>query len=94
VAFVAIKFAASDRSGTGHIEHTRFDKIAEYLHQNDLLVFNSSRTLPASLRGCECGATHGPCMEVRLAERLPDDSWLALLLCEQGTRSVADCARV
>ncbi|PYK40033.1 MAG: S-adenosylmethionine:tRNA ribosyltransferase-isomerase [Verrucomicrobia bacterium] len=26
----------------------------------------------------------GPCMEVRLAERLPDDSWLALLLCEQG----------
>jgi S-adenosylmethionine:tRNA ribosyltransferase-isomerase len=23
-------------------------------------------------------------MEVRLAERLPDDSWLALLLCEQG----------
>jgi S-adenosylmethionine:tRNA-ribosyltransferase-isomerase (queuine synthetase) len=69
---------------TGRIEHTRFDKIAEYLRGGDLLVFNSSRTLPASLRGCECGATHGPCMEVRLAERLPDDSWLALLLCEQG----------
>jgi len=78
-----VRLLAIDRM-TGRIEHTRFDKIAEYLHKNDLLVFNSSRTLPASLRGCECGATHGPCMEVRLAERLPDDSWLALLLCEQG----------
>src|SRR5213593_1592095 len=69
---------------TGKIEHTRFDKIDTYLRQKDLLVFNSSRTLPASMRGCECSAAHGPCMEVRLAEHLPDDSWLALLLCEQG----------
>ena len=69
---------------TGRIEHTRFDKIDNYLRAGDLLVFNSSRTLPASLRGCECSATHGSCMEVRLAERLPDDSWLALLVCEQG----------
>jgi S-adenosylmethionine:tRNA ribosyltransferase-isomerase len=69
---------------TGRLEHTRFDKIDNYLRAGDLLVFNSSRTLPASLRGCECSATHGPCMEVRLAERLPDGSWLALLICEQG----------
>src|SRR5436189_2722358 len=69
---------------TGRLEHTRFDQIGNYLHAGDLLVFNSSRTLPASLRGCECSATHGPCMEVRLAERLPDGSWLALVLCEQG----------
>jgi len=67
---------------TGRVEHSRFDKIDNYLRAGDLLVFNSSRTLPASLHGC-C-ATHGPCMEVRLAERLPDDSWLALLLCERG----------
>src|SRR6266513_2326148 len=69
---------------TGKIEHTRFDKISNYLRAGDLLVFNSSRTLPASMRGCDCSAAHGPCMEVRLAEHLPDDSWLALLLCEQG----------
>ncbi len=69
---------------TGRIEHTCFDKIHNYLRAGDLLVFNSSRTLPASLRGCECSAIRGPCMEVRLAEHLPDDSWLALLLCEQG----------
>jgi S-adenosylmethionine:tRNA ribosyltransferase-isomerase len=69
---------------TGAIEHSRFDKIDNYLDAGDLLVFNSSRTLPASLRGCDCSAAHGPCMEVRLAEHLEDDSWLALLLCEQG----------
>jgi S-adenosylmethionine:tRNA ribosyltransferase-isomerase len=78
-----VRLLVIDRA-TGRIEHARFDKIDNYLRAGDLLVFNSSRTLPASLRGCECSATHGPCMEVRLAERLPDDSWLALLVCEQG----------
>src|SRR5438477_5328300 len=78
-----VRLLVIDRA-TGRIEHSRFDKIDNYLRAGDLLVFNSSRTLPASLRGCDCSAAHGPCMEVRLAERLPDDSWLALLLCEQG----------
>src|SRR5438132_6734489 len=78
-----VRLMVIDRA-TGRLEHTRFDKIDRYLRAGDLLVFNSSRTLPASLRGCECSAAHGPCMEVRLAERLPDGSWLALLLCEQG----------
>ena len=78
-----VRLLVIDRA-TGKIEHSQFDKIDNYLRKNDLLVFNSSRTLPASMRGCECGATHGPCMEVRLAEHLADDCWLALLLCEQG----------
>jgi S-adenosylmethionine:tRNA ribosyltransferase-isomerase len=78
-----VRLLVIDRAA-GRIKHTRFDKIGDYLCAGDLLVFNSSRTLPASLRGCECSAAHGPCMEVRLAERLPDDSWLALLVCEQG----------
>src|SRR5437762_9162418 len=78
-----VRLLVIDRA-TGRIEHTRFDKIDNYLRAGDLLVFNSSRTLPASLRGCECSATHGPCMEVRLAERLSDGAWLALLICEQG----------
>ena len=102
-----IRLLVIDRA-SGKIEHSRFDRIKNYLRDGDLLVFNSSRTLPASLRGCAggCGggnsrnltgseasqnfaihdahAAHGPCMEVRLAERLPDGSWLALLLCEQG----------
>jgi S-adenosylmethionine:tRNA ribosyltransferase-isomerase len=78
-----VRLLVVDRT-TGRIEHSRFDQISNYLRAGDLLVFNSSRTLPASLRGCECSATHGPCVEVRLAERLPDGSWLALLVCEQG----------
>jgi S-adenosylmethionine:tRNA ribosyltransferase-isomerase len=78
-----VRLLVVDRT-TGRIEYSRFDQISNYLRSGDLLVFNSSRTLPASLRGCECSATHGACMEVRLAERLPDGSWLALLVCEQG----------
>src|SRR5881227_2212503 len=78
-----VRLLVIDRA-SGKIEHSRFDKIDNYLRAGDLLVFNSSRTLPASMRGCDCSRKHGPCMEVRLAERLPDDSWLALLLCEQG----------
>jgi S-adenosylmethionine:tRNA ribosyltransferase-isomerase len=78
-----VRLMVIDRA-TNKIEHTRFDNIDSYLRRGDLLIFNSSRTLPASMRGCECSESHGPCMEVRLAERLPDDSWLALLLCEQG----------
>jgi S-adenosylmethionine:tRNA ribosyltransferase-isomerase len=78
-----VRLLVIDRA-SGEIEHSRFDKIDNYLRKNDLLVFNSSRTLPASMHGCDCSRKHGPCMEVRLAERLPDDSWLALLLCEKG----------
>jgi S-adenosylmethionine:tRNA-ribosyltransferase-isomerase (queuine synthetase) len=67
-----VRLMVIDRA-TRKTEHTRFDKIDNYLRPGDLLVFNSSRTLPASMRGCECSESHGPCMEVRLAERLPDE---------------------
>lgn len=67
---------------SGHVEHTRFDHLGDYLKSGDLLVFNTSRTLPASLQAC--AAPTGPCIEIRLAEHLPDDSWLALLLCQRG----------
>src|ERR1700737_5364481 len=36
---------------TGNVTHTRFDQITEFLDPGDLLVFNSSRTLPATLAG-------------------------------------------
>ena len=64
------------------VTHTRFNHLGQFLRAGDLLVFNSSRTLPASLEGCAAPA--GPCIELRLAEHLPDDSWLALLLCQAG----------
>jgi S-adenosylmethionine:tRNA ribosyltransferase-isomerase len=64
------------------VEHTCFNRISEFLRPGDLLVFNTSRTLPGSLEGCEIPI--GQCVEIRLAQHLPDDSWLALLLCQQG----------
>ncbi|HVG31878.1 MAG TPA: S-adenosylmethionine:tRNA ribosyltransferase-isomerase [Pyrinomonadaceae bacterium] len=66
----------------GKVSHTRFDHLGDYLGNGDLLVFNTSRTLPASLQAC--AVPTGPCIEIRLAEHLPDDSWLALLLCQRG----------
>src|SRR5438046_54166 len=76
-----VRLLVVDRA-SGAVAHTRFDRIGDYLRAGDLLVFNSSRTLPASLRGC--GALAGPCVEVRLAQHFPDGTWLALLLCERG----------
>jgi S-adenosylmethionine:tRNA-ribosyltransferase-isomerase (queuine synthetase) len=67
---------------TFQVQHSHFDRLDDFLRPGDLLVFNSSRTLPAVLEGCE--APVGACMQVRLAEHLPDDAWLALLLCQQG----------
>ena len=67
---------------SGEVEHARFDSLGEFLRVGDLLVFNSSRTLPASLEAC-C-TKHGPCIEVRLAQHLADGNWLALLICKAG----------
>jgi S-adenosylmethionine:tRNA ribosyltransferase-isomerase len=68
--------------GSGEVQHTRFDRLGDHLRPGDLLVFNSSRTLPAVLEGMAPGGSLG--VEVRLAEHLPDGSWLALLLCRGG----------
>jgi S-adenosylmethionine:tRNA ribosyltransferase-isomerase len=67
---------------TGQAEHTRFHRLGAYLRSGDLLVFNSSRTLPAALDGRAQPA--GTPLAVRLAERLPDDTWLSLLVCRGG----------
>jgi S-adenosylmethionine:tRNA ribosyltransferase-isomerase len=58
--------------------HTRFNRIIQFLAPGDLLVFNSSRTLPATLIG-KAGDSQ-MVIEVRLAELLPDGTWLGLLV--------------
>src|SRR6476646_11614705 len=68
-------------------EHSHFYRIAKFLRAGDLLVFNSSRTIPASLFGYGVSAGRTFVIEVRLSEHLPDDTWLALLLC-QGAAAV------
>jgi S-adenosylmethionine:tRNA ribosyltransferase-isomerase len=81
IARDAVRLMVIDR--TGHtINHTRFYRIGKFLVPGDLMVFNTSRTLPASLVGY--GMPAGPLVEVRLAEHLADNSWLALLSCQDG----------
>ena len=76
-----VRLMVIDRTKNNRVTHTKFNNLSEFLLPGDLLVFNSSRTLPASLKGCQA---NGTCLEVRLAHKLPDNSWLALLLCQQG----------
>ena len=76
-----VRLMVIDRTQNNRVTHTRFNYLDGFLLPGDLLVFNSSRTLPASLKGCQA---NGNCLEVRLAHKLPDNSWLALLLCQQG----------
>ena len=76
-----VRLMVIDRPQNNKVTHTKFDRLDEFLLPGDLLVFNSSRTLPASVEGCQ---VNGTCLEVRLAHKQPDNSWLALLLCQQG----------
>jgi S-adenosylmethionine:tRNA ribosyltransferase-isomerase len=59
--------------------HAHFNDLAQYLRRSDLLVFNRSRTLPVVLTGSDTAT--GATIQIRLAERLPDDTWFALLIC-------------
>ncbi len=79
-----VRLLVLDRS-TGNVTHTRFDRIAEYFEPGDLLVFNSSRTLPATLVGKFKDSRWK--VETRLAESLSDGTWLGLLLPELGTEA-------
>src|SRR5260370_18327993 len=72
-----VRLLVLDRN-TGQVTHTRFDRITEFLDPGDLLVFNSSRTLPATLVGTVRHLQWA--VEVRLAESLPDGTWLAVLV--------------
>lgn len=62
---------------SGPLIHTRFDALGEYLRPGDLLVVNTSRTLPALLKAHD---EHGQAVEVRLAHRQSDALWDGLLL--------------
>ena len=72
-----VKLMVINRSNY-QIEHAHFYSIGKFLRPGDLLVFNSSRTLPASLDGYIVSSVGIIPIEVRLAEHLPDDSWLVL----------------
>jgi S-adenosylmethionine:tRNA ribosyltransferase-isomerase len=57
--------------------HARFDALGDFLRPGDLLVVNTSRTLPALLKAYD---ESGSPVEVRLAQRRSEDTWDVLLL--------------
>ncbi len=77
-----VKLMVIDRSN-GNTYHSTFNHLPDFLKRGDLLVYNSSRTLPASLKTT---GNREPGLEVRLAEHLPDDSWLVLFLEDTDSR--------
>ncbi|MEC4814477.1 MAG: S-adenosylmethionine:tRNA ribosyltransferase-isomerase [Scytonema sp. PMC 1069.18] len=75
-----VRLMVIDRNND-RVEHSNFNHISQFLRSGDLLVFNTSRTLPAAIDGYAIAM--GQCIELRLAQHLQDDSWLALPLCHQ-----------
>jgi S-adenosylmethionine:tRNA ribosyltransferase-isomerase len=72
-----VKLLVIDRNNA-RMYHSAFNHLSDFLRRGDLLIFNSSRTLPASLKTVNYNPQKN--LEVRLAEHLSDDSWLVLFL--------------
>jgi S-adenosylmethionine:tRNA ribosyltransferase-isomerase len=60
------------RRGTGSIAHAAFSDLPELLEEGDLVVVNTSGTLPAALPAAEAG---GRPLTVHLSTRLPAELW-------------------
>ncbi|MDB5051994.1 MAG: S-adenosylmethionine tRNA ribosyltransferase [Bacilli bacterium] len=71
---------------TGSTEHSNFSKLAQFLQKGDLLVLNSSRTVPAILKANWVKA-HDPLqsqiIEIRLAHCQNEQEWQALLIASE-----------
>ena len=60
--------------GDGRLVHTRFRGLSELLVPGDLLVVNTSATLPAALAAVD---ERGSALVLHLSTRLPGALWLA-----------------
>lgn len=58
------------------VEHAAFRDLPSYLQAGDVLVVNTSSTLPASVTASAPG---GAALELHLSTRLPDDRWVVEL---------------
>lgn len=70
-----VKLMVLDRE-YGKCEHTVFKNLPDFLHEGDVLVFNNSRTLPASLKGKQGNRN----VLVRLSRKRSGNTWDALIL--------------
>jgi S-adenosylmethionine:tRNA ribosyltransferase-isomerase len=69
---------------TGVTEHTNFYRLEQYLRKGDLLVLNSSRTVPAIMKAnlLRTGYLLANEVEIRLAHQKNEREWEALVLLE------------
>jgi S-adenosylmethionine:tRNA ribosyltransferase-isomerase len=101
-----VRLLAVDRA-TGALRHTRFDRIGELLRPGDCLVFNASRTLPASLKATvtraagaapaeshrrTAGVAGARELHFRLVRRNEDGTWSALPLSAEDEPWTGDLA--
>ena len=64
---------------TGAITHRQFSDIPELIPRGDVLVLNTSRVIPARLRGKrEGGSGTGTDAEILVVREFPDGTWLAM----------------
>lgn len=63
-------------SETGSVTHDRFPNIVDFLNEDDVLIMNNSRTIPAVLKAKQ-GESE---VEIRLSRKVSSNKWDALLL--------------
>ncbi|WP_409270133.1 S-adenosylmethionine:tRNA ribosyltransferase-isomerase [Neobacillus sp. SCS-31] len=63
---------------TGYACHDSFYNLDHYLNEGDVLVLNSSRTIPATLHGRLLSRNEE--VEIRLAGKIDDSRWYALVV--------------
>ncbi|SEM88634.1 S-adenosylmethionine:tRNA ribosyltransferase-isomerase [Lihuaxuella thermophila] len=78
-----VRLMISDRR-TGESQHTKFYCLPQYLRPGDVIALNVSRTLPAVLKASWRRGERwvDPSVEIRLASRIDEQSWEALVVGE------------
>ena len=75
-----VRLMVVDRD-SGATQHARFSALPDFLRRGDCLVLNASRTLPAAFAArLARGRAGARGLELRLAQKLDDGAWLALIL--------------
>jgi S-adenosylmethionine:tRNA ribosyltransferase-isomerase len=82
IAQTPLKDRASSRllildKDTGNIEHKHFHDIIDYLNEDDILVLNDTKVLPARLIGTK--ENTGAVIEILLLKNIENDDWECLV---------------